>query len=101
MTGKPSAGRSVALSHFLTGTIRRSLDRAPLHGFDATAPGTGKSLIVDTSAMISMGMNARLSARAATKRNRKAVRRVAAGGRHDGQFRQLRKALGGVILTKR
>jgi hypothetical protein len=54
-TGKPSASRSVSLSHMLTAAIRLSIVRAPLHGFSATAAGSGKSLLVDTSSMIATG----------------------------------------------
>src|SRR5690606_14135287 len=42
------ADRSVALSAFLTGLVRRSLRTAPLHGFDAPTAGTGKSLLAET-----------------------------------------------------
>jgi hypothetical protein len=50
-----SASRSVVLSHALAAAIRLSLDRTPLHAYDATAPGTGKSLLVDTVALIATG----------------------------------------------
>ena len=53
--GIASASRSVVLSHALAAAIRLSLDRTPLHGYDATAPGTGKSLLVDTVAVIATG----------------------------------------------
>jgi hypothetical protein len=57
-TGKPSPSRSVALSAQLTSTVRRSLERAPLHGFTANAAGSGKSLLCDHVAMIAMGHEA-------------------------------------------
>jgi hypothetical protein len=50
-----SASRSVALSGFLTAVCRRSLPAAPMHGFSAPTPGTGKSLLCDCIAMLAMG----------------------------------------------
>ncbi len=47
--------RSVALSGFLTAVCRRSLDAAPMHGFSAPTPGTGKSLLCDCITMLAMG----------------------------------------------
>ena len=52
------ADRAVALSAILTACVRRSLRTAPLHGFTAPAPGTGKSKIVDLSSVISTGREA-------------------------------------------
>ncbi|MGE0294807.1 MAG: bifunctional DNA primase/polymerase [Hyphomonadaceae bacterium] len=52
------AARSVALSAILTGLIRPSLEAAPMHAFDAPAAGTGKSLLVDTVAIITTGRKA-------------------------------------------
>jgi hypothetical protein len=52
------ADRSVSLSGMLTATIRRSLDSAPLHAFDAPIAGSGKSKLADTAAMISTGHEA-------------------------------------------
>ena len=46
------ADRAVALSGILTALIRRSLPTAPLHGFNAPAAGTGKSLLVDLASLI-------------------------------------------------
>lgn len=46
------ADRSVALSGILTALIRRSLPTAPLHGFNAPAAGTGKSMLVDLASLI-------------------------------------------------
>ncbi len=46
------ADRSVALSGFLTALIRRSLPTAPLHGFNAPAAGTGKSMVVDLASIL-------------------------------------------------
>jgi hypothetical protein len=54
-TGQPSPSRSVSLSHILSGSIRPSLSRVPLHGYNATASGTGKSLLVDAASMIATG----------------------------------------------
>jgi hypothetical protein len=101
MTGKPSAGRSVALSHFLTGTIRRSLDRAPLHGFDATAPGTGKSLIIDTSAMISMGHECPVISQGGNEEEtEKRLGASLLAGDTMVSFDNCEKPLGGVILNQ-
>lgn len=50
-----SASRSVALSGFLTAVCRRALPAAPMHGFSAPAPGTGKSLLCDCITMLAMG----------------------------------------------
>ncbi|WP_237482651.1 hypothetical protein [Lichenibacterium dinghuense] len=52
------ADRAVALSVILTSCIRRALRTAPLHGFTAPTPGTGKSKIVDLSSVISTGREA-------------------------------------------
>jgi hypothetical protein len=49
------ADRSVALSAILTASIRRSLLTAPLHGFTAPSAGTGKSMLVETTSLISSG----------------------------------------------
>lgn len=46
------ADRSVALSGILTALVRRSLPTAPLHGFNAPAAGTGKSMLVDLASII-------------------------------------------------
>lgn len=55
---KGKGSRSVALSGFLTAVCRRSLPTAPMHGFSAPAPGTGKSLLCDCIAMLAMGRQA-------------------------------------------
>ncbi len=52
------ADRAVALSVLLTATVRRSLRTAPLHGFTAPTPGTGKSKIVDLASVIATGREA-------------------------------------------
>jgi putative DNA primase/helicase len=49
------ADRSVWLSAALTAPIRAMLPTAPLHGFDAPTPGSGKGKLVDTVAMIATG----------------------------------------------
>jgi len=46
------------LSAILTGLIRPSMEAAPMHAFDAPAAGTGKSLLVDTVAIITTGRKA-------------------------------------------
>ena len=54
----PSASRSVALSALLTGLIRRDMEAAPLHGFDATTAGTGKGFLVRIISTILTGRRA-------------------------------------------
>jgi hypothetical protein len=49
------ADRSVWLSAMLTAPIRAMLSTAPLHGFDAPVPGSGKGKLVDTVAMVATG----------------------------------------------
>ena len=53
--GKGSASRSVMLSAMLTALVRRSLRSAPMHGFSAPTPGTGKTLAVQVAAVIATG----------------------------------------------
>jgi hypothetical protein len=50
-----SASRSVMLSAMLTALVRRSLRSAPMHGFSAPTPGTGKTLAVQVAAVIATG----------------------------------------------
>ena len=61
------ADRSVALSAILTTAIRRSLPSAPLHGFNAPAAGSGKSLLVDIASMIVSGRPASVIAQGKTE----------------------------------
>jgi hypothetical protein len=49
------ADRSVALSGYLTAIHRGTLPTAPMHGFSAPAPGSGKSLLVDTVSIVTTG----------------------------------------------
>lgn len=49
------ADRSVALSLLLTALARPVLPTAPMHAADAPTPGTGKSLLVDTPAVLATG----------------------------------------------
>jgi hypothetical protein len=49
------AARSVALSALLTALVRMSLRTAPLHGFDAPAAGTGKSLLAELAGLLAAG----------------------------------------------
>jgi putative DNA primase/helicase len=48
--------RSVALAAVLTGPVRRSLAKAPMFGMDATAAGSGKSMLVDYVCIIATGV---------------------------------------------
>src|SRR5205823_1554089 len=54
-TGKPSPSRSVAYSGFITPMIRRALAASPLHAFDATAAGSGKSKLVSIASVFARG----------------------------------------------
>ena len=47
--------RSVAVSAILTSLLRPQLPAAPLHGINATAPGTGKTLLANVVGMIATG----------------------------------------------
>jgi putative DNA primase/helicase len=49
---------SAALAMILTAIIRPSLKTAPLFGVNATAPGTGKSKLVDVAAILATGRTA-------------------------------------------
>ncbi len=53
--------RSVALSAILTAPVRRSIPTAPLHGFDAPVPGSGKSKLVDIVSVVATGHEAPVS----------------------------------------
>jgi len=50
--------RSVALSGFITTVVRRALDTAPMHCFDAPVAGSGKSLLGDVASVIVTGHRA-------------------------------------------
>jgi hypothetical protein len=47
--------RSVALSAFLTGIKRPTMQTAPMHVFDAPMPGCGKSLLAETTGILATG----------------------------------------------
>jgi hypothetical protein len=49
------ASRSVALSCFITPVVRGSLKVAPMHAIRASAPGSGKSYLLDVASAISTG----------------------------------------------
>jgi hypothetical protein len=49
------ASRSVALSAILTTLVRRQMSIAPVHGFDANSPSTGKSLLADVVSYLATG----------------------------------------------
>jgi hypothetical protein len=65
-SGKPSPSRSVALSGFMTPQVRRALAAAPLHAFDATAAGSGKSKLVSIASVIARGHEAPVTSGAST-----------------------------------
>lgn len=70
---------SAALAMILTAIIRPSLKTAPLFGVNATAPGTGKSKLVDVAAILATG-------------------RVAAVNSYAGDDNELRKVLESRLL---
>ncbi|MBB3460986.1 CHC2 zinc finger domain-containing protein [Rhizobium sp. BK377] len=70
---------SAALAMILTAIIRPSLKTAPLFGVNATAPGTGKSKLVDVAAILATG-------------------RLAAVNSHAGDDSELRKVLESRLL---
>ena len=70
---------SAALAMILTAIIRPSLKTAPLFGVNATAPGTGKSKLVDVAAILATG-------------------RVAAVNSYGGDDNELRKVLESRLL---
>src|SRR5262249_52764754 len=49
------AAKAVALSSILTALCRRTLRSAPVHGFDAPTPGTGKTLLANIPNQILTG----------------------------------------------
>jgi len=51
--------RAVALSAMLTTTVRRLLPTAPMHGFSAPTPSSGKTKLVNIAAMIATGREAK------------------------------------------
>ena len=50
--------RSAALSAMLTGLVRKSLYKAPMHAFTAPTPGSGKSVLVDICCILATGREA-------------------------------------------
>ena len=61
-----AADRSVALSALLTACVRRSLRTAPLHGFSAPLPGSGKSKLADLASVLATGREAGVIAQGPT-----------------------------------
>lgn len=49
------AAKSVALSAVLSALVRASMKNAPLHGYDAPAAGSGKSMLAEAVGLIAMG----------------------------------------------
>lgn len=49
------AAKSVALSAMLTSLVRLSLKQVPLHGYDAPAAGTGKSMLAEMVGLLATG----------------------------------------------
>jgi putative DNA primase/helicase len=64
-TGKKSPSRSVAYSGFITPMVRRALAASPLHAFDATAAGSGKSKLVSIASVFARGHEAPVTSGAA------------------------------------
>jgi putative DNA primase/helicase len=71
--------RSAALAMLLTALVRPSLRTAPMFGVNATAAGTGKSLIVDLASILSTG-------------------RVASVDKHYPDDEEMRKSLGARLM---
>ena len=59
--------KSVALSGILTACVRRTLRAAPIHGYTAPLPGSGKSKLVDIASVIATGREAGVIAQGATE----------------------------------
>lgn len=57
---KSGADQSVVLSAMLTGVVRHLLRTAPMHAISAPVAGSGKSMLMDTCAVISTGRVARV-----------------------------------------
>lgn len=53
-----SRNRSVVVSAWLTGLVRRDMDAAPLHAFDAVTPSSGKGYLVRVISTILTGRRA-------------------------------------------
>lgn len=49
------AAKAVALSALLTALVRASMRTCPLHGFDAPAAGTGKSMAAENAGLLATG----------------------------------------------
>ena len=64
---QPSTSRSVILSAWLTGLVRRSLRTAPLHAIGAPTMGTGKSKLADIVAVILTGRAANVVSQGPTE----------------------------------
>jgi len=47
--------RAVALSALMTAVVRPVISQAPMHAFDAPVPGSGKSLLAHTAAVLATG----------------------------------------------
>lgn len=62
-----STARSVALSALLLALVRRQMDKAPIHAFDATAKGTGKTLLCNVIAAVATGRGATVMSFGATE----------------------------------
>jgi putative DNA primase/helicase len=61
------ADKAVALSAILTALDRHNMPTAPLHGFSATVPGTGKSKLVDIVSILATGRSAAVKAQPGTE----------------------------------
>lgn len=62
-----SAARSVALSAMMLALVRRQMDKAPIHAFDATQKGTGKTLLCNVIATAATGRGATVMSFGATE----------------------------------
>ena len=53
--GEGSENEAVGLAGILTALFRRTMPAAPLHGFSAPSPGTGKTTLVDLASIVATG----------------------------------------------
>jgi hypothetical protein len=64
---KSDVDKAVALSSMLTACVRRTLRAAPLHGYTAPVPGSGKSNLVDIASILATGQEAGVTAQGNTE----------------------------------
>ena len=96
----PSTSRSVVISAYLTGLLRRHMKSAPMHLFDSAAPGTGKSYIVHVVATILTGRRAAAMPWVRNEEEmRKRITSVLMAGDPVTLFDNINTSMGGVPLN--